>query len=349
MLARYGIVAVVLVSLGLISRAPLLGAVVESAGSSPCDRFPVGTVLVLFDGVHDRTFYATEKVIREQRTGAEFACQYPESMELSPDGNRLLVRLYDTESLVLRSSDLHLVRRLDTPYSWWEGSRLGYLRIDDHGNCYLFTGGRESRVASGEVSPGHTRILSADSTGRYFLGVYQLNRGNEENGFSPTNRLQLWTRMRNGKLRLVRSLATTEYDPGSVGDPHRLAVLSERAVVFGFPLGMALGEDLIGVLQGRRVIAPLKSKKGEPLLFMQAPLTTPSAIVGLAATMGHGTQLFDQTSERYFYRVSEKGFALQPVATNVVFVTYHPRRRQVGFGVADKDGVSIHWGNPTAP
>ncbi len=335
-------IAAATVSLGLLAAGGSMRAVAGSQKLLVTGTFPAGTVLVTYDALHGRTYFAVGSVIREQGTGVQFTTGSPQSMEVSADGNRLLVRC-QSESFVLEAEHLRPVRRLDTPYTWWEGHEVGYYRVDGHGRGFLFTRGGERRIGSGEVGTGRTRILSADSKGRYFLGVRRLSRGTEENGFNPSNRLELWEKSEGGELGLVRTLTAVEYDPASVGDPHRLEALAGQVVVFGYPLGAALDEDLVGVLRGGRVTAPLADVRGRGLWFAQAPLVAGDAIVGLAIAEGQGPSILDPTMDRYLYRVSEAALSLTPVASGVVFVTYDPKLRRIGLGMAGKDGVSIEW------
>ena len=120
-----------------------------------------------------------------------------------------------------------------------------------------------------------------------------------------------------------------------------------RVAVFGFPNGAADTDDFVGVLHGDRVVAPLKDSAGMPLQFTQSPIVAGNAIVGLAQAVDQSLMV---TGARFIYRVTATGVDLQPIESNVAFVTYSPERRAIGWGIADKDGVSVRYdGNVTHP
>jgi len=60
------------------------------------DRFPAGTTLVVYDNTHDRTYFATEDFVQEQRTEVRFSLedQYVAAgaISVSEDGQRLILR-----------------------------------------------------------------------------------------------------------------------------------------------------------------------------------------------------------------------------------------------------------------
>jgi hypothetical protein len=278
------------------------------------DRFPRGTSLVLYDPVHGRTYFAIGAAL--------------DSIALSADGKGLIVRsIFD--SYVLQAADLRLLRYLRDSHAWWEGSRLGY----DGWNGYLLTGGRKVPASNRQ-----REILAPDPKGKFFLAARQISPGTMADGYLPTYQLQLWERTERSSLQFSRDLAIARYDPGSTAVPRRLAVLSKSVAVFGYPGGHVDAEDFVCVLQGSRVSAPLKDSQGRQLQFYQSPVVAADAIVGLADAVGPPYVL---STTRYLYRVTATEIALQPIAANVVFVTYHPERKAVGLGVSDPDGVSV--------
>jgi len=108
------------------------------------DRFPAGTTLVVYDNTHDRTYFATEDFVQEQRTEVRFSLedQYVAAgaISVSEDGQRLILRdALGSAFFVLDAANLRLVRQLDATWAWWDGSRLGYLQLDDWGRKKLGT------------------------------------------------------------------------------------------------------------------------------------------------------------------------------------------------------------------
>jgi hypothetical protein len=333
--ARLSAVTVVI---ALLAAAGCRGPVAVEKTQTHADRFPLGTTLVVYDSTHDRTYFATEDYAQEQRTGARFALKDISPDALSISGVRDVI---GGNAFVLDATTLRLARRLDTPCAWWEGSRLAYLRLDDRGRGRgIVASGRVSKASTGE-----SEILLGDLKGRFFLGAILVRPAAVPSG--PTYRLQFWERTKAGGLKLVRNLATTYgYEPGHMGAPSHFEALGEGLAVFDFPGGL-VDWGFVGVLQGQRVTAPLEDQKGRPLVLEQPPIIAGVAIVGLAeATTVPG---LDPIGDRYFYQVTETSISLKPIASNVVFVTYDPGQRAVGFGVADKDGVSVKWGSPPGP
>ena len=341
MRSHHGKLLASVVALALLTLAPPHQATGTDAARH-AEKLPVGTALVVYDTLHDRTYFATDKAVQERRTGARFppgghtfaalpgfyAHDTPDTLQISADGRRLIVR-FAYDSFVLDTAGLRPLRRLDTPYAWWEGSRLGYLDWDKTDHARIYVGGSESRVYT-----GRTRIYAADSSGRYFLGARQVSRDYKQ-------QLQLWGR-KGRSLTLLRSLTTVFFDPGSSGVPSHWEVASSgRVALFGEPIGGATGDDYLCVLQARRVTTGLKDRKANAVVLEwgQKPLVAEEAIVGLARTSARGLEL---TNDRYWYRITPTSIALTPVSSNVAFVTYD-RKRGIGFGVADKHGVTVEW------
>jgi hypothetical protein len=257
-------------------------------------------------------------------------------MDFSPDGTRLILRSAE-DSFVLRADDLRVVQRLRNSYAWWDGARVGYL--DRSGDGCIITGHRRL-----PLTIGRSEIIGADPTGRFFLGQRLVRKGTDKNGNVPTYRLQIWRRARNARITLWRNLSTETYDPGSTGVPWHFAVLARSAVVFGSPLGGAIGEDYVWVEQGDRVVSPVENSKGRPLLFAGSPLVANGAITGIAKVMGPMGSL--TAGARFIYRVTPRRITLRPIASNVRFITYNPSRRAVGVGVAGRRGVRVTYMMP---
>jgi hypothetical protein len=121
-------------------------------------------------------------------------------------------------------------------------------------------------------------------------------------------------------------------------------VLSRSAVVFGSPLGGAIGEDYVWVEQGDRVASPVEDSKRRPLQFVGSPLVANGAITGIAKLMGPMGSL--TTGARFSYRVTPKRITLRPIGSNVRCITYSPSRRAVGIGVAGRRGIRVRWMMP---
>jgi len=309
------------------------------------DRFPMGTYLVAY-GPHGRTYSATDDAMWEQRSGARFSLAdvsaVPDAIRISADGKRLILRNPGGwDSYVLDAANLHLLRHLDTVLTWWEGSSLGHIEVDDEGH------GRRVVVGQQEspVDTGNTEILVGGSDGKYFLGALPL-RSEAAHG-ERMYRLEMWERTSAGKLRLLHDLATTTgYEPGHMGAPSHFEAFTEDLAVFGFPEGL-VDDDFVSVYQGGRATAPLKDPNGRPLVFIGGPIIAGDAIVGLAEAVI--VPHLEPSGDRCFYRVTTREASLKPVASNVVLVTYSPAQRAVGFGVADNEGVCVKWGSPPEP
>jgi hypothetical protein len=311
------VAAFVLCGAGLTFESPRPPAIALHQLPQNAARFPLGTALVASDVTYGRTYFTTE-------VGWD-------SIAVSADGRQLILLSY-SDSCVLDAVSLDVQRRLSNSQAWWEGSRLGYF---DYLNVFILTGGRTI-----PANIGRTEIVSANPNGRFFLGQRKIRHGTIRNGNTPTHRLQLWERTKNGKLKFSRDLATATYDPASEENPRRLEVLNGFLAVFGFPNGFADGEDFVAVVHGHRVTAPLKDEKGRPLQFTQSPVIAGNAIIGLAEAVAPP---FVLTGERFFYRVTATTITVRRVAPNVVFVTYDPKHRAVGWGVSGRDGVEVKY------
>jgi hypothetical protein len=341
------------------------GAGAATGSQPPAHQFPVGTSLVTYDAARGRTYFATPYVVQEQRTGSRLqldrylpplgdeeelkrfglrpeARETPAHMEVSADGRSLLLRFSD-RSLVVNADNLSVMRRLNTPTVWWEGSGLGYLRPGTQYNMMLVTGGRR-RV----LNMGGREVYTADSRGRYFLVGRAMSPRTEANGYTPLMKMQLWERTKHASLVLSRVLTEQRYDEGSDGMPQHVEALSGRAVVFGIPWGGGSYDYVCAVNAHGMMATPLKDGKGDDLVFEGSPLIADRAIVGLAKSFGDYLLPGSSPKPLYLYRVTEKSLVVTVVASDVTSITYHPSRG-IGFGVADKDGVSVRWGPPPGP
>jgi hypothetical protein len=297
------------------------------------DRFPSGTLMVVSDDVHHRIYFATKDTLYEKRSGLKFTLpdgsENPESISFSLDGRKLILRC-DYDAFVLQTSNLHLVRHLDTSSVWWEGSRLGYLA---ERNRLYFNG------ALHRASDPQTDILGADPDGKRFLGARKISRGTEQDGYVPRYRLRLGRRTERGTIRWLQDLGDVSFDPGSSATgPHRLFSLGSHTV-FGYP-NVIDQDDVVSVRLSDRVTAPLKDRKGNALRFLRSPVIAGNDIVGLAESQ---SATYVLTGDRYLYRVTGDRIELHPVPTNLVLITYDAKRHRIAYGIEEDNGVSLEY------
>ncbi|MEO7715391.1 MAG: hypothetical protein ABIY70_04275, partial [Capsulimonas sp.] len=305
--------------------------VARAAVAAPSvENYPLGTIFVAHHG-RDVVF-ATEREFWIRRQGKPPVMSpeigAPRNAVFSPDGKKIILNYYSS-SLVVSALDLHILKHRHA-IAWWEGNGMGWLDYED----YLFTGGRRH-----PINIGRTDFLAVDESGAYFLGLRPIKTGNAEEDISnPKSYMQLWKRGKDGRLRYAYKMETAIFDRFE-GDPTHLAVLGDRLAVYGYPAGGGVGYDYIDVWRRGRSADTVKDSAGDNLIFReQGSFVTPNAIIGLAETLVTA----DRHPTRYFYRVTDSGMTLTPVADNVVLVTYDPARG-IGLGVQGKDVVTVTY------
>jgi len=297
------------------------------------DRVPSGTILAVSDSVDGKTYVATGSSIELLQGMRKYEFEShetpPECVLPSPDGRALIVRTID-HSYVFNAGTMRLTRKLMGAYAWWEGSSVAWLVTDGrivHAHGRMFS--LKRRGAS---------LISADETGKNFIGVCKVKNGTKQTGNMSTYQFVLCCR-KGDTVRIRKTLVTRLYDPGSEGQPRHLVVIDAGTAMFGIPNGSADGYDNVGVLQDGHVTDTVRDAQGHPLRFAQSPVVINHAMVALVDAVNS----VHAPLGRYIVFAGNAKVRLKKVGSDITFVTYDGVRKRVGLGVKTAGDVTITW------
>lgn len=319
----------------------ICGSSPRTVGDKPVSaistRFPADTFLIARQPKSGTLLWATTQKLHNTRTGAEFtfpnggcACK---QMAWSADQKRLLV-VGETDAYVLEADSLRFVHHLNNSVAWWQGSHYAY--IDYTMDAPRIVSSANKPIA---VLRNIEGIYAADPQNGYLLCGTLLPRELNHAERGPAYLLQICKLTSRDRLRRIRTLGRTYFDPGSSGVPGRFGMGKDQRVVFNYPHG---GEALytLQMAEGQQIRSLFMRNGEDSLESIQGPFVgenTLFGIVGLAAVSGSPCR------EQYLYRISGKKTTLQKIGLDVAFAYYDPIRHAIGLGYKSKTGVLVRY------